>query len=102
MRFGRLGEARHVAARRGEAPLVNQRAAFGPPPTEEITMTEDDVEVVVTPEMVRAGYEAYAEATRWHGLGGLDEYEGLEAAFPAMLRVWMVQGGLAIHGQGRS
>lgn len=66
-------------------------------------MTEAEVrEIVVTPEMLRVGYRAYAEATRWHGPGGLDENEGLEAAFPEMPKVWVAQGSPVSRGPRRS
>lgn len=55
-------------------------------------MTEEEArEIVVTPEMVRAGYGAFVDATKWCGRDGIDEHEGLAAAFPAMLRVWRAQ-----------
>lgn len=55
-------------------------------------MTEAEAsEIVVTPEMLTVGYRAYAEAS-FVEPGTVDESDGLEAAFPEMLKVWVAQG----------
>lgn len=55
-------------------------------------MTEEEArEIVVTPEMMRAGWSA-CEEIRVGARDCYDEYDGLRAAFPTMLRVWLEQG----------
>lgn len=55
-------------------------------------MTEEEArEVIVTPEMLRVGWSA-SEEIRIAARDCYDEYDGLRAAFPTMLRVWLEQG----------
>lgn len=55
-------------------------------------MTEAEAaEIIVTPEMQRAGFWA-CERIRDEQRDVYDEFDGLRAAFPTMLRVWLEQG----------
>lgn len=55
-------------------------------------MTEAEArEIVVTPEMQRVGWAA-CEEIRVVQRDCYDEYDGLKAAFPLMLRAWLEQG----------
>lgn len=55
-------------------------------------MTEAEArEIVVTPEMVSAGFWI-CQGLMGEQRDAYDERDGLRAAFPTMLRVWLEQG----------
>ena len=59
----------------------------------EAEVTEAEArEIVVTPEMVRAGWLACYELQEAYRDAYDEAEDGLKAAFPRMLRVWLEQG----------